>query len=78
MLISADYTPGPETPDEEYPFTAITGRLVYHWHTRTKTNKAPMLHEAAPDVFVSVNATTRLRLWSRTETSCVCGRGAGQ
>jgi predicted molibdopterin-dependent oxidoreductase YjgC len=56
VLISADYTPGPETPDEEYPFTAITGRLVYHWHTRTKTNKAPMLHEAAPDVFVSVNA----------------------
>jgi ferredoxin-nitrate reductase len=55
VLMSSPYKPAPETPDEEYPYTAISGRVAYHWHTRTKTNKAPMLHEAAPEGFVSMN-----------------------
>ncbi|WP_407285182.1 molybdopterin dinucleotide binding domain-containing protein [Streptomyces sp. BP-8] len=31
-----------------------TGRSVYHWHTRTKTARAPELNNAAPDVWGEV------------------------
>jgi anaerobic selenocysteine-containing dehydrogenase len=56
VLIDAAYEPPLEEPDEEYPFTAITGRQAYHWHTRTKTGRAPALELAAPEVFVSLAA----------------------
>jgi hypothetical protein len=31
-----------------------TGRVVYHWHTRTKTGRSPELNAAAPDVFLEM------------------------
>ena len=34
----------------------MTGRTVYHWHTRTKTGRAPELQEAAPDAWVEISA----------------------
>jgi anaerobic selenocysteine-containing dehydrogenase len=51
---SADYRPPPEEPDEKYPFWLTTGRLVYHFHTRTKTGRAEALNDAAPDVYVQM------------------------
>jgi anaerobic selenocysteine-containing dehydrogenase len=62
VLIAAEYQPPLETLDEEYPVIAISGRHAYHWHTRTKTGKAPQLHDAAPEVFVAVNAADADRL----------------
>ena len=32
-----------------------TGRTIWHFHTRTKTGRAPELQEQAPDVWVEVN-----------------------
>jgi anaerobic selenocysteine-containing dehydrogenase len=55
VLIATDYQPPLETTDDEFPLIAITGRQAYHWHTRTKTGKAPQLSDAAPDVFVGMN-----------------------
>ena len=55
VLIATDYQPPIETTDDQFPLIAISGRQAYHWHTRTKTNKAPRLNDAAPDVFVAVN-----------------------
>jgi predicted molibdopterin-dependent oxidoreductase YjgC len=55
VLIATDYQPAVETTDERFPMIAISGRQAYHWHTRTKTGKAPQLHDAAPEVFVSMN-----------------------
>jgi ferredoxin-nitrate reductase len=62
VLLASDYQPGPEAPDAEYPMTAISGRVAYHWHTRTKTNKAAFLHDAAPSMFVAVNVEDAARL----------------
>jgi anaerobic selenocysteine-containing dehydrogenase len=45
-----------EVPDEDYPFALITGRTLYHFHTRTKTARAPQLHDAAPQVWVEMSA----------------------
>jgi anaerobic selenocysteine-containing dehydrogenase len=48
--------------DEQFPTIAISGRQTYHWHTRSKTGKAPQLHAAAPGVFVAINATDANRI----------------
>ncbi|MFF5231601.1 molybdopterin dinucleotide binding domain-containing protein [Dactylosporangium sp. NPDC000521] len=40
----------------EYPLLLTTGRSAYQFHTRTKTARAPQLNEAAPDLWVEVNA----------------------
>ena len=51
---AAEYSPPPEKPDAEYPFLLITGRVAHHFHTRTKTGRAPELDAAAPDVFIQL------------------------
>ncbi|MEU3822350.1 nitrate reductase [Streptomyces sp. NPDC030392] len=56
MLKAAAYVPPHEEPGERYPFQLTTGRTVYHFHTRTKTGRAPQLNAAAPDVWVEVSA----------------------
>jgi hypothetical protein len=48
-LKPAEYVPPTEQPDEKYPFFLTTGRLVFHFHTRTKTGRSPELNAAAPD-----------------------------
>jgi ferredoxin-nitrate reductase len=52
---AADYIPPPEEPDDDYPFFLTTGRVAYHWHTRTKTGRVHRLNEAAPNVFVEIS-----------------------
>ena len=52
---AADYIPPAEEPDDDYPFFLTTGRVVYHWHTRTKTGRVPRLNEAAPEAFVEIS-----------------------
>ncbi|WP_230193656.1 molybdopterin oxidoreductase family protein [Streptomyces coriariae] len=54
VIKAADYLPPHEQPDERYPFQLTTGRTLYHFHTRTKTARAPQLNAAAPDVWVEV------------------------
>ena len=54
ILKAADYEPPAESPNEEFPFTLTTGRVVYHWHTRTKTGRVKSLQEAAPEAFVQI------------------------
>jgi ferredoxin-nitrate reductase len=55
FLHAADYEPPHESPDDDYPFWLTTGRVVYHFHTRTKTGRAQELNQAAPDVFIQLN-----------------------
>jgi ferredoxin-nitrate reductase len=54
FLKGAEYVPSPELPSDDYPFLLNTGRTVYHWHTRTKTARAPELQQAAPDAWVEL------------------------
>jgi anaerobic selenocysteine-containing dehydrogenase len=54
FIKSAEYSPPTEIPDAQYPFMLTTGRVVYHWHTRTKTGRSPELNAAEPDVFVEI------------------------
>jgi ferredoxin-nitrate reductase len=55
IILAADYEPPHEEPDKKYPLWLTTGRLVYHFHTRTKTAHSPQLNAAAPEVFVQIS-----------------------
>jgi anaerobic selenocysteine-containing dehydrogenase len=55
FLKSAQYHPAPEEPDARYPLELTTGRTAYHFHTRTKTARSPVLNRAAPDVWVEMS-----------------------
>jgi assimilatory nitrate reductase catalytic subunit len=56
-LIVAEPTPLPEAPDEQYPFTLLTGRgSSGQWHTLTRTGKSPVLGKLSPrDAYVEIN-----------------------
>ncbi|ALU40108.1 molybdopterin oxidoreductase [Kocuria flava] len=55
VIKAAEYLPPHEVPSEQFPLQLITGRTLYHFHTRTKTARAPQLQEAAPEVWVEVS-----------------------
>jgi ferredoxin-nitrate reductase len=62
FLKAADYVASDEQPSDQYPFLLTTGRSVYHWHTRTKTARAPELNAAAPDAWIELAPTDAERL----------------
>ncbi|MCP4664165.1 MAG: molybdopterin-dependent oxidoreductase [bacterium] len=54
-LLARGYAEPAETPDEEYPFILITGRLAAHFNTRTRTGRVPRLNAAAPRGLVEIH-----------------------
>jgi anaerobic selenocysteine-containing dehydrogenase len=56
VIKAAEFFPLHEDASEEYPFQLVTGRTIYHFHTRTKTARAPELNAAAPDVWAEISA----------------------
>jgi anaerobic selenocysteine-containing dehydrogenase len=62
FLKAVHHTPPHEQPSDDYPFQLTTGRTVHHWHTRTKTARAPELQAAAPEVWVEVSTDDAARL----------------
>jgi ferredoxin-nitrate reductase len=64
-LKAAEYAPPHEVPDAAFPFWLTTGRVVYHWHTRTKTGRSEALAAAAGDAFVEITPGDAQRLGVR-------------
>ena len=62
----------------EYPFTLTTGRTVYHFHTRTKTGRAPELEAAAPEAGWSCARRTPSGSASPRATWCASPRRAAR
>jgi ferredoxin-nitrate reductase len=62
VLRVAEYEEPSEAPSDEYPLLLNTGRTVYHFHTRTKTGRAPELEAAAPDAWVELSEADASRL----------------
>jgi hypothetical protein len=65
VLRAAEVEPPRESADDEFPLLLTTGRRVHHFHTRTKTGRAPALAEAAPDVYVEISAENARELGIR-------------
>jgi ferredoxin-nitrate reductase len=62
VIKGAVYLPPPEEPDDDFPFLLTTGRLTHHFHTRTKTGRAPALDAAAPAAFVELAESDAAKL----------------
>jgi formate dehydrogenase major subunit len=56
-----------ETPDEEYPLTLTTGRVLYHYHTGTMTHREEGIMKYTPSDFVEIHP----------ETAAACGVESG-
>ena len=62
MLRSAEYLPPHEEPAADHPLRLNTGRTIFHFHTRTKTGRAPQLQRAAPEVWAELSEPDAARL----------------
>jgi len=49
------YIPPAESTDEEYNFILSTGRVYWHWHTRTMTNRTSTLERESPEPYVEMH-----------------------
>ncbi|MFC1566751.1 formate dehydrogenase subunit alpha [bacterium] len=58
LLRPAEYKASNELPDEEFPFLLTTGRILYHFHTRTMSGKTDGLNEIEGHSFIEINTIT--------------------
>jgi predicted molibdopterin-dependent oxidoreductase YjgC len=61
-LIPLPFVDNNECPDEQYPFWLNTGRVVEHWHTRTKTGKIGNLNKFSPTPYIELNPSAAEKL----------------
>jgi len=54
-LIALPFIDNNERPDEEYPFWLNSGRVVEHFHTRTRTGKIGNLNKFSPTPYMEMN-----------------------
>lgn len=54
-LITLPFIDNNEKPDEEYPFWLNSGRVVEHFHTRTRTGKVGNLNKFSPTPYMEMN-----------------------
>ena len=62
LFHAIEWTPPAEQPDTEYPFILTTGRVLYHYHTGTMTQRSKGLVERYPECLVEVNSEDAQRL----------------
>jgi len=70
-----EYQASAELPDQEYPFTLTTGRMMFHWHTGSMTRRSVKLDQEVPAAYVEIhpqdakriglNGSRRVRVRSR-------------
>ncbi len=62
IFVPCDYTLSFEGLSEEYPYTLVNGRILYHYHTRTMTGRVEGLNQKAPHSYIEVNPITAKKL----------------
>ncbi len=62
LFHAIDHQPPAEQPDEDYPYVLTTGRVLYHYHTRTMTGRTEGLNELAPECFVEISRNDAKKL----------------
>ena len=51
-----------ELVDEQYPLILTTGRILYHYHTRSMTKRVANLEKKVPENYVEINPIAALKL----------------
>ena len=64
-LIALPFIDNNERPDTEYPFWLNTGRVVEHFHTRTRTGKVGNLNKFSPTPYMEMNPDAAAELGVR-------------
>ncbi len=54
-LMAMDYIENNEVPDDLFPFWLNSGRVIEHFHTRTKTGKLGNLNKFSPTPYMEIN-----------------------
>lgn len=55
LFFPADYADSAEIANKEYPYILTTGRVLYHYHTRTMTGRVDGLNEKSPESFIEIS-----------------------
>ncbi len=56
VILAVPYEPPAESPDDEYDFWLVTGRVLEHWHSGSMTMRVPELYKAFPGAVLFMNA----------------------
>jgi formate dehydrogenase alpha subunit len=51
-----------ELPDDEYPLTLTTGRIMFHFHTGTMSRRSEKLHNEVPEAYVELHPDDARRI----------------
>jgi anaerobic selenocysteine-containing dehydrogenase len=61
-LIPLPFVDNNEVPDDEFPYWLNTGRLIEHWHGRSKTGKIGNNNKFSPIPFIEINPDAAVEL----------------
>jgi anaerobic selenocysteine-containing dehydrogenase len=61
-LIPLPFIDNNEVPDEKFPYWLNTGRLIEHWHGRSKTGKIGDNNKYSPVPFIEINPDAAIEL----------------
>lgn len=61
-FVACEHVPSAEQVDKDYPFILTTGRVLYHYHTRTMTGRVAALNHMAPASFIEINSQDAAQL----------------
>jgi len=66
-----------EAPDEEYPLTLTTGRIMFHYHTGSMTRRSEKLDKEVPEGYVEISPedADRLGLGKSARVRVISRRG---
>jgi formate dehydrogenase major subunit len=56
------YRESAELPDSEYPVILTTGRILYHYHTRTMSGRVEGLNQIVSESYIEINPATAKKL----------------
>jgi len=76
-IIPLPFVDNNERPDKEYPFWLNSGRVVEHFHTRTRTGKIGNLNKYSPTPYMEMNpdSAAELGIEHQTYVRCISRRG---
>jgi assimilatory nitrate reductase catalytic subunit len=76
-LIALPFIDNNERPDDDYPFWCNSGRVVEHFHTRTRTGKIGNVNKFSPTPYMEMNpdAAHKLGIHNMTYVRLVSRRG---
>ena len=62
LLKTLEWKPSPEAGNPEYPITLTTCRILYHYHTRTQTDRTRAVHFTAPRKWLEIGQNDAMEM----------------